>query len=93
MALAEEFTGPLLTTAPKALEAAKYCMAMQIARDPIVYLQVRDTLLARATITIRPTKKGTFADVSGVGETFVHTGCLRMHVDDAVPGSDMFCYC
>ena len=40
------------------LSAAKYMVAMQIARDPMVMKVCREAFYDRATLTVRPTKIG-----------------------------------
>ena len=40
------------------MSAAKYMVAMQIARDPLVMKVCREALYERATLTVRPTKIG-----------------------------------
>ena len=55
---AAEYTSERFKTPQEVLDAAKYVLAMQIARDPLVRKVVRETFYERATISVRPTKKG-----------------------------------
>lgn len=45
-------------TAEEVLRAAKFMVAMQLSRDPLVRKCVRETFFERAKINIKPTKKG-----------------------------------
>ncbi|XP_054274705.1 transcription elongation factor SPT6-like isoform X1 [Macrosteles quadrilineatus] len=56
--LAQEYVSGKFTTPEDALRAAKYMVAMQIARDPLVRNCVRETFFERAKLDIAPTKKG-----------------------------------
>ena len=40
------------------LEGARYMVAMQLAREPLVRQCVRQTFMERAKISVMPTKKG-----------------------------------
>lgn len=42
----------------KVLNAAKYMVAMQIAREPLVMKICREAFYERATVTVKPTKQG-----------------------------------
>ncbi|KAG8306071.1 Transcription elongation factor SPT6 [Homalodisca vitripennis] len=56
--LAKEYVSSKFVTPEDALRAAKYMVAMQIARDPLVRNCVRETFFERAKIDISPTKRG-----------------------------------
>lgn len=46
------------STVDEVLQAAKYMVALQIAREPLVRKCVREVFFERAKISIKPTKKG-----------------------------------
>lgn len=46
------------STPEAVLEGARYMVAMQIAREPLVRHVLRQTFQERAKINIKPTKKG-----------------------------------
>ncbi|XP_076825036.1 transcription elongation factor SPT6-like [Clavelina lepadiformis] len=56
--LAEDFLCPQFSTKEGVLEGARYMVAMQLAREPLVRQCVRQTFMERAKISARPTKKG-----------------------------------
>lgn len=45
-------------TVDEVLQASKFMVALQIAREPLVRKCVREVFFDRAKISIRPTKKG-----------------------------------
>ncbi|XP_039266664.1 transcription elongation factor SPT6-like isoform X1 [Styela clava] len=56
--LAQDFITPQFDSIEKVLEGARYMMAMQLAREPLVRQCVRQTFQERAKINVNPTKKG-----------------------------------
>lgn len=56
--LAKEYVSPKFQTVEEVLQAAKYMVALQIAREPLVRKCVREVFYERAKISITPTKKG-----------------------------------
>lgn len=56
--VAKEFVSVKFPTVDEVLQATKYMVALQIAREPLVRKCVREVFFERAKITIRPTKKG-----------------------------------
>ncbi|XP_022911236.2 transcription elongation factor SPT6 isoform X1 [Onthophagus taurus] len=56
--VAKEFLSPKFVTVEEVLQAAKYMVALQIAREPLVRKCVREVFFERAKISIHPTKKG-----------------------------------
>ncbi|KAJ4440072.1 hypothetical protein ANN_08204, partial [Periplaneta americana] len=56
--VAREYISNKFNTAEEVLKAAKFMVAMQISRDPLVRKCVRETFFERAKINIKPTKKG-----------------------------------
>ncbi|XP_078492453.1 transcription elongation factor SPT6 [Ciona intestinalis] len=58
MDLAEDFLCPQFSTKEAVLEGARYMVAMQLAREPLVRQCVRQTFNERAKISVQPTKKG-----------------------------------
>nr|CAB3266713.1 transcription elongation factor SPT6 [Phallusia mammillata] len=56
--LAEDFVCPQFSTKEAVLEGARYMVAMQLAREPLVRQCVRQTFTERAKLTVQPTKKG-----------------------------------
>jgi transcription elongation factor SPT6 len=56
---AEQHVTRVFNTAEKVLDMAKYCMAMQLARDPPVYQTIRNIYNREvAALTVRPTVTG-----------------------------------
>jgi len=43
---------------PQVLEGARFCLAKELALKPDVHAFVREKLLARASVTVRPTSRG-----------------------------------
>lgn len=58
MEVAQEYISNKFNTAEEVLRAAKFMVAMQLSRDPLVRKCVRETFFERAKINIKPTKKG-----------------------------------
>jgi len=56
--LAKEFISSQFPTSESVLEGARYMVAKQLAREPLVRQCVRQVFMERAMITARPTKKG-----------------------------------
>nr|XP_023025243.1 transcription elongation factor SPT6 isoform X1 [Leptinotarsa decemlineata]XP_023025244.1 transcription elongation factor SPT6 isoform X2 [Leptinotarsa decemlineata] len=56
--IAKEFISPKFSTVEEVLQAAKYMVALQIAREPLVRKCVRETFYERAKMNVVPTKKG-----------------------------------
>ncbi|XP_044731246.1 transcription elongation factor SPT6 isoform X2 [Chrysoperla carnea] len=56
--LAKNYVNKKFTTADEVLQAGKFMVAMQLAREPLVRKCIRETFYERAKISIRPTKKG-----------------------------------
>ncbi|XP_060521956.1 transcription elongation factor SPT6 isoform X2 [Cylas formicarius] len=56
--LAREFLSPKFSTVDEVLQAAKYMVALQIAREPLVRKCVREVFFERAKLSVAPTKKG-----------------------------------
>ena len=56
--VARQFLCPKFSTVDEVLQAAKYMVALQIAREPLVRKCVREVFFERAKMTVRPTKKG-----------------------------------
>lgn len=56
--LAKEFICPKFPNVEDVLQAAKFVVALQIAREPLVRKCVREVFFERAKMGIRPTKKG-----------------------------------
>lgn len=56
--VAKQYICPKFPTVDDVLQAAKFMVALQIAREPLVRKCVREVFFERAKITIRPTKKG-----------------------------------
>ncbi|XP_017776397.1 PREDICTED: transcription elongation factor SPT6 isoform X2 [Nicrophorus vespilloides] len=56
--VAKEFICPKFQTVEEVLQAAKFMVAVQIAKEPLLRKSVREVFFERAKITIRPTKKG-----------------------------------
>ncbi|KAL1488885.1 hypothetical protein ABEB36_014678 [Hypothenemus hampei] len=56
--VAKEFLCPKFQTVEEVLQAAKYMVALQIAREPLVRKCVREVFYERAKISVTPTKKG-----------------------------------
>ncbi|CAH1116319.1 unnamed protein product [Phaedon cochleariae] len=55
---AREFISPKFQTVEEVLQAAKYMVALQIAREPLVRKCVREVFFERAKMNVYPTKKG-----------------------------------
>ena len=55
---AQEYVNEKFSKPEDVLTAAKFMVATQISRDPTVRKEVRDAFYERATINVRPTKKG-----------------------------------
>ncbi|OXA61519.1 Transcription elongation factor SPT6 [Folsomia candida] len=55
---AKEYMNERLKTQEEALKAAKFMLATQMSREPLVRLSVREVFFECATITVTPTKKG-----------------------------------
>ncbi|XP_018906474.2 transcription elongation factor SPT6 isoform X2 [Bemisia tabaci] len=58
LVLAKEYTSSRFTSPEDVVLAAKYMLAMQISKEPLVKSCVRETFFERAKIDVRPTKKG-----------------------------------
>nr|XP_018907506.1 PREDICTED: transcription elongation factor SPT6-like [Bemisia tabaci] len=58
LVLAKEYTSSRFTSPEDVVLAAKYMLAMQIAKEPLVKSCVRETFFEQAKIDVRPTKKG-----------------------------------
>ena len=56
--VARQFLCSKFSTVDEVLQAAKYMVALQIAREPLVRKCVREVFFERAKMTVRPTKKG-----------------------------------
>uniref|UniRef100_A0A1B6CNX7 Transcription elongation factor spt6 n=1 Tax=Clastoptera arizonana TaxID=38151 RepID=A0A1B6CNX7_9HEMI len=56
--IAKEYCSSTFSNPEDVLRAAKYMVAMQIAREPLVRNSVRETFFERAKLDIKPTKKG-----------------------------------
>ncbi|XP_066246684.1 transcription elongation factor SPT6 [Euwallacea similis] len=56
--VAKEYLSPKFQTIEEVLQAAKYMVALQIAREPLVRKCIREVFYERAKISIIPTKKG-----------------------------------
>lgn len=56
--LAKEYVNPKFQTIEEILDAAKFIVARQLARDPSLRKSVREIFFERAKISVRPTKKG-----------------------------------
>ncbi|KAG8224517.1 hypothetical protein J437_LFUL004208 [Ladona fulva] len=56
--VALEFTSSQFSSVEDVLRAAKFMVATQLSREPLVRKCVRETYFERAKITVRPTKKG-----------------------------------
>ncbi|CAG9861207.1 unnamed protein product [Phyllotreta striolata] len=56
--VAREFISPKFSTVDEVLQASKYMVALQIAREPLVRKCVREVYFERARINVYPTKKG-----------------------------------
>ncbi|CAH0563642.1 unnamed protein product [Brassicogethes aeneus] len=56
--VAKEFISAKFSTIEEVIQAAKYMVALQIAREPLVRKCVREVFFERAKISIKPTKKG-----------------------------------
>ncbi|XP_071442779.1 transcription elongation factor SPT6 isoform X2 [Hetaerina americana] len=56
--VAREYITPQFSTPDDVLRAAKFMVATQLSREPLVRRCVRETFFERAKITVRPTKKG-----------------------------------
>ncbi|KAF5296511.1 hypothetical protein FQR65_LT01500 [Abscondita terminalis] len=56
--VAKQYICPKFPTVEDVLQASKFMVALQIAREPLVRKCVREVFFERAKITIRPTKKG-----------------------------------
>lgn len=56
--IAKQYVCPKFSTVEDVLQAAKFMVALQIAREPLVRRCVREVFFERAKISIRPTKKG-----------------------------------
>ncbi|KAI4456284.1 transcription elongation factor spt6 [Holotrichia oblita] len=56
--IAKQYISPKFSTVDEVLQAAKYMVALQIAREPLVRKCVREVFFERAKISIKPTKKG-----------------------------------
>ncbi|KAL3272900.1 hypothetical protein HHI36_014360 [Cryptolaemus montrouzieri] len=56
--LAKEYICPKFPTVEEVLQAAKYMVALQIGREPLVRRCVREAFYERAKMSITPTKKG-----------------------------------
>lgn len=55
---AKAYVSPKFTTPNEVLEAAKFVVARQLAREPLLRKCVREILYERAKITVGPTKNG-----------------------------------
>ncbi|XP_064461195.1 transcription elongation factor SPT6-like [Ornithodoros turicata] len=55
---AADFVSKRFTTPEEALKAARYMVATQISRDPVVRRCMRETFFERAKVCVSPTKKG-----------------------------------
>merc|ERR1712110_219188 len=55
---AQEYINEKFKEPKDVLTAAKFMVATQISRDPSIRKEVRDAFYDKATITVRPTKKG-----------------------------------
>lgn len=56
--VAKDFISPKFANGDEVLQAAKYMVALQIAREPLVRKCVREVFFERARINVYPTKKG-----------------------------------
>ena len=56
--LAKEYITPKFSTVEEILEAAKFVVARQLARDPSLRKSVREIFFERAKLSVQPTKKG-----------------------------------
>ncbi|CAG9774076.1 unnamed protein product [Ceutorhynchus assimilis] len=56
--VARQYVCPKFQTVEEVMQAAKYMVALQIAREPLVRKCVREVFYERAKITVNPTKKG-----------------------------------
>lgn len=56
---ARQYIGKKFAGVDEVLQAAKFMVSMQLAREPLVRKCVREVFFERAKISIRPTKKGT----------------------------------
>lgn len=56
--LAKNYITTHFTTVEEVLEASKFVVARQIAREPLLRKSVREIFYERAKISVRPTKKG-----------------------------------
>ncbi|KAF4529397.1 hypothetical protein B566_EDAN003489 [Ephemera danica] len=57
-AVADEFKSNIFQTTEDVLMAAKFMVAIQLSREPIVRFCIRENYFERAKINIKPTKKG-----------------------------------
>ncbi|XP_014252442.1 transcription elongation factor SPT6 [Cimex lectularius] len=58
LVVAKEYTSAKFSTPEDVLKAAKFMVATQLSRDPLVRSCMRTTFFERATINVKPTKKG-----------------------------------
>lgn len=56
--VAKTYTGTTFITCEEVLQAAKFMVSVQIAREPLVRRCVREVFFERAKISVKPTKKG-----------------------------------
>lgn len=56
--VAKEYICSKFSTVPEVLQAAKYMVSLQIAREPLLRKCVREVFFERAKLSIKPTKKG-----------------------------------
>jgi transcription elongation factor SPT6 len=56
--LAKEYVNPKFSTVDDVLHAAKFVVARQIAREPLLRKAVREIFYERAKLNVKPTKKG-----------------------------------
>ncbi|KAL7027357.1 hypothetical protein ACKWTF_005413 [Chironomus riparius] len=58
MELAKDFVSANFSTVEEVINAAKFVVARQIAREPLLRKTVREIFYERAKLTVRPTKRG-----------------------------------
>lgn len=56
--LAKEFITKQFANTDDVIQACKYMVSMQLAREPLVRKCIRETFFERAKLTVKPTKKG-----------------------------------
>jgi len=56
--LAEEYTGPLFSTADEVIDAAKSILVVEFSKDPTIRQEGRKWVESAATISVTPTERG-----------------------------------